>query len=207
MPSPFSQQHDADNESCHESEDGATFVNTGTFSLIRQQTAASTRWHGGLYFHGLDIPVGSTINTCVLTVQCTSTVNDDMSADIFMESGAASSNDFVTEADLVDRTRTSASVEWVATLGQDVDVETPDFSTVLQEVVDDAGWASGNNVAVIIWAKTGSILTATLKVNGDDVPVTLDVSWTEGATGDASGPGRRRRRIFRMEGRHGRAHA
>jgi hypothetical protein len=207
MPSPFSQQHDANNESAHETEDGATFSNTSTFVLVRQQTAASTRFHGGLYFHDLDIPAGSTIDTCVLTVQGTSTVNDDMSADIFMESGAASSNDFVTEADLVDRTRTSASVEWVATLGEDADMESPDFSTVLQEVVDNAGWASGNNVCVIIWAKTGSILSASVKVNGDDVPVTLDVSWTEGATGDASGPGRRRRRIFRMEGRHGRAHA
>jgi len=58
----------------------------------------------------------------------------------------------VSFADAEARTRTTASVTWnpVPSFTIDVAQQTPDISTVIQEVVNRAGWTSGNAIVVYI---------------------------------------------------------
>ncbi len=56
------------------------------------------------------------------------------------------------KADLTSRTRTAAQVKWSpaawSTAGEKR--QTPDLSAILQEIIDQPGWASGNALVVII---------------------------------------------------------
>jgi hypothetical protein len=127
----------------------------------------------GLRFAGLSIPQGATIQDAYIQFQCnTKTIG---AASLTIEGQAADNP--VTFAKITNnissRPRTTANVAWVpapwATVGEHgSDQQTADLSSVMQELVNRAGWASGNAMVFIF---TGTGARTAESFNGTFAPV------------------------------------
>lgn len=108
----------------------------------------------GLKFSGLTIPHGATILSAELEFTVYDKGKNNLDVDIY---GDASDNaqDWLEVAGhrITDRTKTSAKVNWnnVENRNDNHTVTTPDMKTIVQEIVDRAGWASGNAMAFLLF--------------------------------------------------------
>lgn len=109
----------------------------------------------GMRFNNISIPSGSIIQSAY--VQFTvdeANSGGDVDAYIAMEDADDATSILGSTANLSNRNFTSASVlwdnipDWVTVGDNGLDQQTPDLKTLLQEVVDRAGWANGNSVLV-----------------------------------------------------------
>jgi hypothetical protein len=109
----------------------------------------------GLRFAGLSIPKGATIQSAYIQFQCR--VQTTAAASLLIEGQAADNPATFTKTtnNISSRARTSADIGWVpapwGTVGaQGPDQQTPDLTSVMQEIVNRGGWASGNAMVFII---------------------------------------------------------
>jgi hypothetical protein len=109
----------------------------------------------GLRFAGLSIPQGANIQSAYIQFQCR--VATTAAASLLIEGQAA--DNAATFAKITNnissRPRTSANVGWVpaawGTVGaQGADQQTPDLTSVMQEIVNRGGWTAGNSMVFII---------------------------------------------------------
>lgn len=164
-----------------------TFSTSGTYLDIRCNTNALSANYGcGGYRFQLNIPQGATINSAILNLNTTS-IADDPNCTIYAHL-TTDADDFDLIADIIDtinRPRTTASVAWSATdLGLSAWVTAPDLKTIVQEIVDQVGWASGGHIVFLFIASTANS-TDRLQVNTyEDVnPPYLEVDYTPIVTG------------------------
>ena len=114
-----------------------------------ERTASVT---SGVRFEGVTVPPGGIVTGAFLRVTIDGPYDAAVAVSISGED-VASSQDFVSGGDVAGRTKTDASVPWAIpdsdrwTLGGTR--ETPDFSAVVQEIVDRPDWAAGNPLTVI----------------------------------------------------------
>lgn len=171
------------------------YADTGT--VIIGNADAQTLW-AGLRFTGVNIPSGSTINSCTLSVHrpdWTGAGGEDV--DVFFEEDAApatfSSSDTPYDRANGGAALTAASVNWV--MGADNgpgDLEvSPDLKTVLQEVVDDIG-VQLDDIVLLLRGNVASApgFFSSYDTSPTDAPL-IDIDYTAGAGG--GGAVRRRR--------------
>jgi hypothetical protein len=137
----------------------------------------------GIRFNGLTIPAGATITNAYIQFQVDET---DSRTTNLMITGHATDNapTFTTaNANISSRNRTNAVVDWSlvpwTTVGEaGPDQQTPDITSLVQEIVERPGWSSGNSLAVII---TGSGRRPAESYDGDVAGApTLHVEYTQG---------------------------
>ena len=112
----------------------------------------------GLIFRAVAIPKGATITNAYVQFTCDET--DSQTLPPLTIQGEKSAN-AVAPYSLADfcissRPKTTASVSWSPAPWETADVRTanertPDIKTIVQEIVNQSGWASGNNLAIMIW--------------------------------------------------------
>jgi hypothetical protein len=103
----------------------------------------------------LSVPRGATIDSAVLRLQGTDSLGTI--ATTIKAHAADNSTVITTRADAVGRTRTSASVSWTPpTFAYETMYDSPDIKTVIQEVTDRTGWASGNYLTLFWEHASGS---------------------------------------------------
>lgn len=136
----------------------------------------------GYRFQNVTIPQGSTITVATLSIYVANTANDDPDVIITAE-GIDTSPAFVaTSSNISDRTDTTANIIW-----QDTAIGTgynspPDISTVIQEIVDRAGWVSGNDLSVILRQPTATgALRSEMVDKGTGFAAKLDITYTSAA--------------------------
>lgn len=97
----------------------------------------------------LTIPAGATILSASLRLYIDA-FNDDIDVTIYAQ-GALDPDAFVKEYfNLSSRVLTTANVEWQS-LGAGAGWEySPNISSVVQEIVDQRGWSSGNHLVLIL---------------------------------------------------------
>jgi len=112
----------------------------------------------GLIFRAVAVPKGATITNAYVQFTC-----DEADSQVLppLTIGGEKSGNAVAPYPMTDfcvssRPKTTATVSWVPTPWETVDVRTanertPDIKTVVQEIVNQTGWASGNNLAIMIW--------------------------------------------------------
>lgn len=127
---------------------GTGFSSTGLFLRTDQQGLESNSYATGVRFTNVTVPQGATITAAYVTV-VEASGSDDMEVVIH---GHASDNSpsFVTTPDVISRDRTLVSVTWEG--GDDLvtPANSPDIAPVIQEIVDRAGWVSGNALTVFL---------------------------------------------------------
>lgn len=119
---------------------------------------SSSGSHVGVRFT-VNIPQGATINSAVLRFtardnQTSGTPSGTIYADDSDDAAAFTSSD----DDISGRTATTAQVTWdsVGSWISGERYDTPDISSVVQEVVNRGSWASGNSMVLIVETVTGS---------------------------------------------------
>ena len=177
-------QVSAGNDDADQSRDGSTYYSrTGGVLTIRRQTADSTINDAGARFQSVSIPQGAIIQTATMDLYLWNAGFDDVQCEIFGHD-TDDAAEFASSAgtnDVVTRTQTSASVAWNdSALGAAGWKTTPDISSVVQEIVDRGGWASGNDLALIFSSDNGSNVSAIFySYDGDSSKAPkLDVTYT-----------------------------
>lgn len=155
-PTPPSNLHldvpvSASSDDAEESASGTVTLNSSDLELIRDSSDQKV----GIRFAGVNVPQGATIVNATIQFH----VDETASADTTLTIQAQASDNALTFAatanNISSRTKTTASVNWSPAAWNTVDVggpdqRTPNLASVIQEVVNRPGWASGNAIAIII---------------------------------------------------------
>lgn len=147
---PLDLQVGASADDARENQTGAVSLTGGLVGFV--VTAPNTPWHTGHRWLNLTIGQGDTID--VAYTRHTGGIADsdaDLSVPLY---GEANDNapTFTTGAnDITNRTRTTASATWNFPTTWDVDVlyNSPSLVLIVQEIIDRAGWVSGNALVIL----------------------------------------------------------
>ena len=133
-----------------------TFNNNATTMKVGYQAADDMTpadgysWSIFARIAGVDVPQGSTIETAILHF------HQPVSSSATGKSVTIDGNDVDTaaipsaEADIRSATKTTATVSWTIGTISGTTVDTPEIKTIVQEIVNRAGWASGNAMTIYI---------------------------------------------------------
>jgi len=163
--------------------DGNTFDKTGDYLYVADSSTSWYDYSSGMRFNSITIPKGSTINSAYLTLMARPTAT--VFPTTYIEGQASDNATTFSDANDYDaRPRTSANVAWTPTAWQtDVFYNSTDIKTVIQEIIDRAGWASGNSLVLFWrdaagWGGTYNKLSTTARDYGIVDNPHLTVTWT-----------------------------
>ena len=135
---------------------GGTFYSD--FTAVGKTIATDT-YHAWYRFANIQIPPGSTITSAYLIF--TSLVTDNPAGGVVRTNIYANDVDDAvaptTYADYIAKVLTTAFTAWdnIPFWTADVEYQSPDISSVIQEIVDRPGWLAGNAL-MILWKDDGS---------------------------------------------------
>ena len=167
---------------------------TNTVSAVGSSNAG-IRKNAGFRFENVTVPQGAVVSAANIQGAVTSIAVDDPELDIHAEAIDNSQN-FSDNPDVTSRARTTASVSWSARgLGTGYKTS-PDIAAVVQEVLDRAGWVSGNAMTIIFKGHASG--NVTLQVEEGDGGASADgailtIEYSSGAAALAVYDYRRRR--------------
>lgn len=140
-------------DDAEERDTGTVSVTSSDLELVAD--ANRGRQTVGIRFAGLNVPAGAAITSAWLQFWTDET--GDVATDLVIQGQAADDPVTFTNTrwDVTSRPRTAAQVAWSVppwnAVGEaGLDQRSPDLATILQEIVDRPGWASGNAVAFVI---------------------------------------------------------
>lgn len=178
---------DATNEDYEEPTDGIRATPSGSLgsSDLEIGNDGNIAQNVGMYFDSLAIPAGATIDSCFIQFAVDNTsINDPLTVNIQGQVGAAPSVFDEVDNDILNRPKTTASVVWTLTGGTwsptgnaGPDQRTPDFASVVQEIVNDPSYASTHPIVIFIMNNGGGEREAE-SFDGTYAPW-IHVYWTE----------------------------
>lgn len=108
----------------------------------------------GLRFAGLGIPPGSHIRNAFIQFRARDASAGAVTLTLSGEAAGHSADFVAVPGDLSRRARTQASVDWTPEAWAEAEMSsrqrTPSLAAILQEIVDQPGWRSGNAMSVIV---------------------------------------------------------
>ncbi|HSG98023.1 MAG TPA: DUF2341 domain-containing protein, partial [Woeseiaceae bacterium] len=140
----------------------------------------------GLRFQNLAIAQGATITNAYVTFYTKNTGSAATSLTFYANDVASAATFSNTSPNkIVERAKTTASVAWNNVPAWNIEEEahnSPDISSVIQEVVNRGDWASGNDLAIIVTG-TASSLRRAWSWDGIGVAASLHVECSGGGGG------------------------
>jgi hypothetical protein len=128
-----------------------------TISLlyVGYQNGTTFDWCTGLIYRSVPIAQGATILSASITVRGAASGGADCDAKIRAYDADDYADNLSTEAKwdaIFPGSLTTAEVEWnnIPTFAADIWYQSPDISSVIQEIVNRPGWASGNDMVLFI---------------------------------------------------------
>lgn len=130
----------------------------------------------GIRFKALRIPQGATIHNAYVQFKASATAAGDVALMIDGEAVGNAPTFLKDVGNLISREPTAAAVVWSPPAWQEGDVgpdqQTPNLSSIIQEIVDRPDWSSGNALVLIIMA-TGSSERNAASFEGDNAEAPL----------------------------------
>jgi hypothetical protein len=129
----------------------AQFYNNVENSWIGKPASASW-WKSSLRFPSVTVPKNATIDTAKITFDAHANWTGEVNAIIYgndVDDAVAPTN--LTEAGALVSTTASAAWSDIAEWVVDSDYDTPSLVTIVQEIVDRSGWASGQAMQFMIY--------------------------------------------------------
>lgn len=170
----FSAQVAAGTADSHESTAGVISRGDTIVNLGQADT------YGAFYFPGVTIPQGAAINAASLAVVIGSADYDSPNVNIHLEDSDNAGTLGTADYDISTRTRTTAYGTWSGTNIGAGATNTADFAAAVQEVVDRAGWASGNAMVVIWHGQTGTSIRVDSYDGSAANAATLNIEYSGG---------------------------
>lgn len=173
-----------------EETDAGTGFAGDTNARVHANSTASSRWNGAFHFLNVTIEEDAIIHAAWMDFSTASAALSEAGCRIYCEDVDDAAN-FTTTADVTSRTTTTASELW-----NDADVRwktltasvhycrTIDFSGPVQEVINRSGWATGNDLMVIMHGESSGTNTLTVQdgTGNDQIWPKLHILYT--APGD-----------------------
>ena len=174
----------------HEDDEDGYCTSGGTFdnndSYIGCGAVGTTSYHGWFVFPSVDIINGSTIKSCVMTFTAWNAkagTHTSLKLHFNEEDDGVRPNNITTFNALA----LDDGVEWndLPAWVSDVEYASPDLKTLLQNIVDREGWASGNQLVIVVKDNGSDAGDYKLISSVHDVygayKASLHVTWTEPA--------------------------
>jgi hypothetical protein len=136
---------------------------TGTMTIV-----GASQWLG-LLLPSVGVPFGSNINSATLYYKATSTSHDDPAINWYAQNADTAAVFATTDNDIVDRPRTTAFVADSASAIGTSAYRAINITPLIAAVTARAGWASGNNIALIADGLTGVDLWIASYDTGSDI--------------------------------------
>lgn len=170
-----------------ESSTGIIYVDSTDLELIN----AGNNQIIGIRFTGVDIPKGATITNAYLQFKVDET--SSTSTKLFIQGEASSNAPAFTKTtrNVSSRLKTSKIVNWLPVswlkLGvAGVDQRTPNLAPIIQEIINQSGWATGNSMVLIITG-SGKRVAQAFENNPAGAPVLhIEYSVTASAASNAT---------------------
>lgn len=160
----------------------AFFAFDATFSSFR--IAGSFSAYGK--WNNVTIPAGSTINSAVVSLTARGSWSGTPANSTWYGHDTDSATAPTNFAGWTALVKTTASVAWnsIAAWTDNVVYDSPDLATIVQEIIDRGGWASGNNLALTWEGASGSDTRSGDSYDGSsaDAPL-LTIDYTEAVAG------------------------
>ncbi len=134
------------------SEHVSNYVDNASYVYLGRHTV-SDGYYFGARFNNVNIPNGATVNSAYLVLTQHDTYNTNQPVLLVAAHDTDNSPTFSSSNGPLDRGNqlTSAQVAWTPSAGTPgVEFQSPNIASVLQEVVNRAGWVSGNSLSVIV---------------------------------------------------------
>lgn len=126
-------------------------ITAATNKTLELAVSSTTNQKIGLRFQGLDIPQGATITEAKIEFTVNTANASATALTIIGEKTINAATFAATTSNISGRSPTTASVSWSpANPAAKQKLTTPDLKTVVQEIVDQGTWVSGNAMAFIL---------------------------------------------------------
>ena len=170
-------------DDAEERSSGSMYLNSSDLELVYDDYENAGDQTVGVRFNGVDIPPGATIIEAYIQFQVDETNSGATSLTIEGEDRDDPAGFSTSDGNISSRPRTAASVSWAPVPWTSVgaagpDQRTPDIAAVIQEIVEQPGWSSGNSLVIIITG-TGERTAESHKGNSNAAPL-LHVEYTTG---------------------------
>lgn len=136
----------------------------------------------GMYWEFIDVPQGATIDEAYITFVANQVQTGVMTVRLHGHAADTSTFFLLDVNNISSRPRTTAFVDWSPEDWTTIDAEyqSADISPIIQEIVDRAGWESGNHIAIISLPQDGNRRGA-YSYNGDPTKApTLTITYSQG---------------------------
>lgn len=121
------------------------------FSLTESQFAFGYNICSGARFQTVNVPQSSTINTAYLTVRAERDLSGSIDSVQIYGNDVDDAATFSNASDFNNRVLTSAKVNWApGSWTVDSNYNSPEIKTIIQEIVNRAGWAANQDMAIIV---------------------------------------------------------
>ncbi len=134
-----------DNDDCEEDDGGDPHRNNDKMEFGQMEWV-------GFRFQNVTIPQGAMITNAYVQFKAADSSAESTDLTILGQDADSTSQFGENSNNLSNRPRTSASVDWsnVPNWSMNQFYQTPDITTVIQEIVDRGGWSSGNSMVVLV---------------------------------------------------------
>ena len=166
--------------STDDADQGGSTVSTTGANL---NANSATQW-AGYRFLNVTIPPGSTVTASTIELEFISGSFDDPDVTIYADDTDDAPAFTTTANDISNRTATTATVTWTASyIGTGIKTS-PSLTTIIQEIIDRPGWASGNAIAIIYVGRSSASFIRTRAYDaGSGTPAKLNITYTPPAGG------------------------
>ena len=152
-------------DDAEESASGSVGLTSSDLELVQEGSTQTV----GMRFNGVAIPPGATITNAYVQFQVDESTAGTANLTVQGEKTPNPVTFTSSASNITNRTPTTATVPWSPadwpTVGAaGVDQRTSDITTVIQEIVNQGGWADGNSLVILI---TGSGKRTAESFNGD----------------------------------------
>jgi len=130
---------------------GGMSLTSSDLELVRDYTSQQV----GMRFQNITIEQGATITNAYIEFACDETSPTEATSLIFRGQAHNNPVTFSIDNDITHRAKTSASVSWDIAYGNQWTTvhgrhQSPDLSSIIQEILDRSGWTSGNSMVIIV---------------------------------------------------------
>lgn len=165
-----------------QSSDDARQSSSGTMILDGTSEVLGTGRYVGLRFTNLAIARGATIVSATLTVELNGAANGgEVAIAGFAQDNTATFT--TTSYDITSRPATTSVVIWTAPAGGAAGdrIQTADISSIVQEIVNRSGWASGNAIGFVLQGHSTNVATIRMYDNAAADAAELSVTFRNDA--------------------------
>lgn len=163
---------------------GADIFTGKNYEIAGWSETSGWIFEAGWRFQTVAIPNAATIDTAY--INCYTEYNNLNSQPVEAHVWGEDVDDaatFSTRANFVGRGRTTANIDWTIANGDDSWHQSPEIKTIIQEIVDRGGWATGQDMVVFIKGEDEGVSRAFYAMAVEDAfgnPAHLHIEYSAG---------------------------